>query len=198
MSARYGGNTQSRCPKISQALVAVHGMDDFMYLNNEMQPVAPSVPCAPGLFIGREGSQYTTGIKRQLIRLDAKQWLYVGQYQLARSEPAYMTAAEWREQCPKFHNKWVKNVYAKDWGHKVCARILTRKRLGREPTEGEVIATLSEEWFEPKQVTSDEIKREFSEGREKLEIFTMKCVGYENDFQMQLCGMDNWMAERSA
>lgn len=101
MSARYGGNTQSRCPKISQALVAVHGMDDFMYLNNEMQPVAPSVPCAPGLFIGREGSQYTTGIKRLFTRLGANQWLYVGQYELARSEPPCMTAAEWRDQCAK-------------------------------------------------------------------------------------------------
>lgn len=81
-----------------------------------------------------------------------------------------------------------------------------------------MVATLLEEGFEPKQVTSDEIKQEFSEGKEvqilqiamgsenkliidyaqKLEIFTMKCVEYDNDFQIQLCGMDNWMAEHSA
>ncbi len=101
MSARYGGNTQSRCPRIGRAALERHGMDDFMYLNNEMQPVAPSVPCAPGLFIGREGSQDTTGVKRLQTRLNYNEWLYVGQYEIAPSDPPYMTPEEWQDQCPR-------------------------------------------------------------------------------------------------
>ena len=107
MSARYGGSTQSRCPRIGRAALARHGMDDFMYLNNEMQPVAPSVPCAPGLFIGREGSQDTTGVKRQFTRLGPNEWLYVGQYELAPSDPPHMRPAEWREQCPRVSDSLV-------------------------------------------------------------------------------------------
>ncbi|KAF8954255.1 hypothetical protein BDZ97DRAFT_1977970, partial [Flammula alnicola] len=54
MAKVYGGNMQETIPKVAAKFVAVHGMNDFMYINKDFQPVAAIIPCAPGLFLGTE------------------------------------------------------------------------------------------------------------------------------------------------
>lgn len=48
MSKVYGGNSQETFPRVAQKFLGEHHMDDFMYLNLDMNPHAPQVPGVPG------------------------------------------------------------------------------------------------------------------------------------------------------
>lgn len=95
---------------------------------------------------------------------------------------------------------WAK-VLAKDWGGEICARIRGRKDLGREPTSEEIDDLI--ESGRDKLTTPQEVMAAFDTGTEvrssnmafvrsltrtiqRLTVWTLKCVGYDNDFQLQL------------
>ena len=89
----------------------------------------------------------------------------------------------------------------KDWGAEICARIRGRKELGREPTPEEVKGLRDNDRH--KLTTPQEVMAALDAGTEvrrfnvvfvrsltitiqRLAVWTLKCVGYENDFQLQL------------
>lgn len=86
---------------MAQKFLDVHHMDDFMYLNLNMNPHAPQVPGAPGLFFDADDmvepvDDSWSKIKRVFSRIDSAQWEYMGQYKM---EPvASLTMEEWNEQ----------------------------------------------------------------------------------------------------
>jgi len=94
MASTYGGNSQSTYPSISAKFFAIHGMRDFMYINNEYQCEAPEIPGAPGLFFC-SGDHDTTWTRRVLVRLQSGIWQYLGQYRMQRSHIPFLTKEEW-------------------------------------------------------------------------------------------------------
>lgn len=105
----------------------------------------------------------------------------------------------------KVRNTWAKGILQNEWGVTVRARLTLRKELRREPTDAEVsIAIESKNKF--KNVTPEAIMREYDEGREvsirfvvvfqtpanfqksiqAINVWAMKCVGYDEAFQMEL------------
>jgi hypothetical protein len=101
MSTLYGGNTQSTFPTIAKPKLAVHELDDFMYLNLILNPYAPETSGAPGLFFAPSDwpAEEWEQVQRVISWLDRSQWQYVGQYQLA--PVASLTKEEWAKQTDK-------------------------------------------------------------------------------------------------
>jgi hypothetical protein len=92
-------------------------------------------------------------------------------------------------------------VLLKSWGDNICARIRGRKDLGREPTIAEVNDVIESGRY--KLTTPQEVMAALDAGTEvrglnvffvrsltttiqRLTVWTLKCVGYDNDFQRQL------------
>jgi hypothetical protein len=99
LSNTYGGATQQTFPSIRQEKLALHGFDDFMFLNDDLHPLAPQVPGAPGVWINIAGGRRDE-LMRVFVRVKGTSspplWWYVGQYELRISQP--LTKEEWGAQ----------------------------------------------------------------------------------------------------
>jgi hypothetical protein len=100
MSKAYGGSEQPTYPSIGADFFAIHGMDDFMYINNHYQCEAPQIPGAPGLFFC-SGDHDTSYIRRVFVRLRPGVWQYLGQYRMERSHIPFLTKEEWAAEPKK-------------------------------------------------------------------------------------------------
>ncbi|KAJ8519985.1 hypothetical protein ONZ45_g3103 [Pleurotus djamor] len=104
ISSLYGGNTQQTFPRTSEKQRALHGIDDFMCLNYDMNPNAPEFPGCPGFFFtigwehAEEGERWP-GPYRLITRFEPSKWGYLGQYQLSPNKS--LTKEEWHAQKPK-------------------------------------------------------------------------------------------------
>ena len=103
-SKEWGGNTQETFPKISPKKLAKHGLNDWMYLPDNYQPLGPQVPGAPGIWINGGGNSGDWSddweIKRVFMRIQTGPalWMYQGQYKIKRVRS--MTKEEWARQKP--------------------------------------------------------------------------------------------------
>lgn len=95
-------------PKISTKKLVIHGLNDFMYLNLNLNPQAPQFPGAPGLFFdvdstpGSPPEDVDDGrIHRLFSRLDSAIWAYCGHYK--KKQVKSLTKEEWAVQRPKVH-----------------------------------------------------------------------------------------------
>ncbi|KJA28750.1 hypothetical protein HYPSUDRAFT_33099 [Hypholoma sublateritium FD-334 SS-4] len=195
ISTTYGGNMQQTFPNPARKFLDVHGMDDFMFLPTEYQPEAPLLPGAPGLwFCIDPGYVYDRfdKLRRVFVKVvpmvgsKASVYQFMGMYRLSPAVPAYLTVEEYAAQSAQFHNKWVEGMLEMGWGLTLAARVLLRRELGREPTPQEVENAENSRPTQCQEVLPDEIKAAFLHGEERMYIYTMKCVGYDNDFQRAL------------
>jgi hypothetical protein len=103
LSTIYGGNSQMTFPKIADEKLATHGLNDFMYPNLDMNPYAPEVPGARGLFFETSSSDEPAKewpqVQRVITRIASAQWQYVGQYRLR--PVASLSKEEWTSQADK-------------------------------------------------------------------------------------------------
>ncbi|RDB20273.1 hypothetical protein Hypma_012569 [Hypsizygus marmoreus] len=185
LSKHYGGGMVETFPTIGKKFLHLHDLRDFMYPNLDYNPHCPEVPGAPGLFFAADGHHADPWpeIQRVISRIRSGWWLYQGQY---RMKPAKsLTKEEWASQKQKFRNTWAKQIYKKDWGKTIRARIFLRERLRRECTEAELNKALDNERGYH-ETTPDKILRAFARGEEFIAVWTMKCVGYDTEFQLNL------------
>src|SRR6266436_3649189 len=66
MSKTYGGSFVKTFPSISRKFFDRHGMNDFMYMTCDYNPLAPQIPGAPGLFF--ECCDFSENGARKIIR----------------------------------------------------------------------------------------------------------------------------------
>ncbi|KAJ7911117.1 hypothetical protein B0H13DRAFT_587218 [Mycena leptocephala] len=190
MRLHYGGNSQAVFPPIAEEWYTKTGHRYFMYPNLVQNPDAPMIPGAPGLFLDAAGRsarecdvEWTTGTYKVLTRLGTNDNLYMGEYVI---QPANsLTRAEWRAQMPAMRNRWCNKLAKKDWGRITRTRIALRRQLGRNPTFEEVDAAIEgDQKFG--YITADDIAQAFDNGEEQLAVWTMKSVGYSEQFQRDL------------
>ena len=103
-------------------------------------------------------------------------------------------------------NTWGREIQSKSWGKQVRVEVILRRELGREPTRTEVRdACNSNDRYD--NVTAEEIIKAYDEGKQvryitlifaqsdecsewrraqNLGIATLKCVGYDEEFQRKL------------
>ncbi|KAJ6615539.1 hypothetical protein B0H10DRAFT_2040925 [Mycena sp. CBHHK59/15] len=190
MRIRYGGNSQAAFPAISEKNFRKTGHRDFMYPSLVQNPDAPMVPGAPGLFLDATGQSakdckvgWAVEAHKVLTRLGTNDYLYMGNYAVRPAES--LTRQEWNAQEPKMRNRWCAKLAKKDWGRITRTRIALRRRLGHKPSQNEVDeAMMSAQKY--LNITSEDIARAFDCGEERLAVWTMKCVGYDEQFQRDL------------
>ncbi|KAJ7721341.1 hypothetical protein DFH07DRAFT_932839 [Mycena maculata] len=116
-------------------------------------------------------------------RLDQSTWQYQGQYVRAPAPP--LTVEEWKQQPLKVRNTWASQLSTKRWGQTIRTDIVLRRQLGRKPTKHETRAARKSgnKFF---NVTPEEISSAFDRGEAIIVVSTLKCVGYNADFQRDL------------
>ncbi|KAG6900120.1 hypothetical protein C0993_002655 [Termitomyces sp. T159_Od127] len=193
ISSLYGGDTQSTLPHIGKHFLDAHGLDDFMYPNLDLNPHAPEMPGSPGLFFGANGEDATTWNDghgpevpmRVITRIRPGIWQYQGQYVLSPAQS--LTREEWAVQSSKVHHTWAKQIMKKDWGRIVRCRVFLRKRYGRQVTEEEVEEAIQDTTNSYKYgINEKDIIQALLRGDEFIAVWTMKCVGYDVNFQRNL------------
>ncbi|KAF8641297.1 hypothetical protein AX16_010076 [Volvariella volvacea WC 439] len=181
LSQKFGGSSQDTFPSINKKNFT-HGLDDFAYLTYEFNPHAPKHPGDPGLFFGGGDGQST---HRVLMRLDTGKWQYMGQYGFFPAAP--LTKEEWSSQPLAFKNHWARAIASKLWGQDTRVRVFLRRVLNREPTDEEVRML----WNDPSRSTLSKLMRILRS--DVVGVFYMKCVGYDEAFQLELLEMPpNW------
>ncbi|KAK0448108.1 hypothetical protein EV421DRAFT_1706184 [Armillaria borealis] len=188
MSQFWGGNTQETFPNIAQKFLDVHHTNDFMYLNLNMNPHAPQMPGAPGLFFSSRSNVgsaewYRSGTQRVFSRIDSKKWQYMGQYEMERAAP--LTVEEWGRQHHAVVSTWAHKVSQSGYGTRYRAIVHLRYQLGRKPTKAEIDQAL-QRGNQFKNVTKEQITRALRQGWLILSVWKMKCVGYDVGFQHDL------------
>ncbi|KAK0455733.1 uncharacterized protein EV420DRAFT_1272114, partial [Desarmillaria tabescens] len=184
MSKVYGGSPQETFPRVAQNFLRVHHMDDFMYLNLDMNPHAPQVPGAPGLFFDADESiDQFSKIRRVFSRIGSSQWEYMGQYEI--KPVASLTMEEWNEQRSTVRLVWASKLSTTGWGVPCRGVMHLYEQLGRKPTKREVKEAL-QSGNQFKNVSREQIAEGFLKGWVTMAVWTMKCVGYDVDFQREL------------
>ncbi|KAJ7031157.1 hypothetical protein C8F04DRAFT_709302 [Mycena alexandri] len=189
MSIYYGGDCQSTFPPITAESYTRTGYRYFMYPNLVQNPDAPMIPGAPGLFLYAAGwsanecnKEWATKAYnlKVLTRLGTHDFLYMGEYAIRPSDS--LTQAEWMAQTQAMQKRWCTKLAKKDWGLMTRTRIALRRQLGRDATFKEVAKSLkAKQKF--LSITADDIAKAFNNGDERLAVWTMKCVGYDEQFQ---------------
>ncbi|KAK7053784.1 hypothetical protein R3P38DRAFT_2852129 [Favolaschia claudopus] len=190
MRLHYGGNSQAAFPAIAQEWYTKTGHQYFMYPNLIQNPDSPRIPGAPGLFmaaIGRPAKEstveWTSHTYKVLTRLGTNDNLYMGEYIIRPADS--LTKEEWTAQTPAMRNRWCKKLAKKDWGTITRTRIALRRRFGREPTFEEVDESIAANQ-KYREINATDISQGFHHGEERLAVWTMKCVGYDEQFQRDL------------
>ncbi|KAH9887673.1 hypothetical protein C8Q73DRAFT_656613 [Cubamyces lactineus] len=189
LSKRYGGSAMDTFPTPSAHKLSQHGRANFMCINLSLwNPNGPQVPGHGGLFFEAgltEESWMRDEGGRLLVytvfaRLRSNEWLYLGQYEL-HAAPS-LSAQQWCALSPYVRACWTKNICKKKWGTRVRARIHLRTTLGREPSREEVDSAQGSY----AHVTPEQINDAFVAGDESIQTWSMKCVGYDEDFQREI------------
>ncbi|KAJ7721343.1 hypothetical protein DFH07DRAFT_784140 [Mycena maculata] len=199
ISKNYGGNTQWTFPKIKPETAVRTGKARFMFPNLSYNPHCPEMPGAPGLFFDAyyplpgddSKGQAPSGAYTLIIRLDSGSWSYLGEYE---KKPAPdLTMEEWKQQSRK-----AVQLLQKSWGLSISACVRLKKRLGRQPTQNEVKAAVktaaaakksaekSKEKYVPEDLTVADISKALDTGEVVISVSTLKCIGYDADFQKDL------------
>ncbi|KAF7978747.1 hypothetical protein HWV62_44762 [Athelia sp. TMB] len=195
-SDTWGGGRLATGPAIGEQKMREHNFRNFLYPTTDYCPAsicrissaAPMIAGAAGLMfspngVDNNGTQQANKTVRLVITKLPQQpviWLYVGQY-LELPAPS-LTRDEWLSQKLRVKQTWAQDILKKGWGRIVRTRVFLRKHLGREPTLKEV-----EEYNDEVTVTADEIREDFDQGKERLGVFVLKPVGYNEEFQQQNC-----------
>ncbi|KAJ7210637.1 hypothetical protein B0H12DRAFT_409650 [Mycena haematopus] len=117
-------------------------------------------------------------------RLDTHMWQYQGQYVTASAKD--LTIEEWKRQPLKVRRTWVRKLSLKKWGRPIRAEVALRRELGRRPTRAEKTTALKDKKNKFLAVTPEDISKAFNRGEVVIKVSTMKCVGYNADFQRVL------------
>ncbi|THU78144.1 hypothetical protein K435DRAFT_845899 [Dendrothele bispora CBS 962.96] len=193
MCHQYGGSNAACFPNISQERVEKHGYNDFMYLNLNLNPHAPQVPGAPGLYFNATARPLIADddeddkvdnwpdLQRVYVRLEGGVWLKVGIYKMTRSKPLSKEEMG-RDDMAKMRATWGREMATSKWGKSMRCSIKLRAELGREPTTEEFEEAMKRnDLFE--DVSSEDVSRAFLLGEEVISVWKMQCVGYDVEFQ---------------
>ncbi|KAJ7165592.1 hypothetical protein C8R43DRAFT_878291, partial [Mycena crocata] len=190
MTVYYGGSKQSTFPPVAEEKYTITGHRYFMYPSPVQNPDAQMVPGAPGLFFDATGwpatechVEWTTKTYKVLSRLCKHNFLYMGEYDITPADP--LTLEEWNAQTHSMQNIWCTRLATKGWGRVIRTRIGLRRLLARNPTLKEVETAIKgdEEYL---YITANDVAAGFSNEEEVPLTVSMKCVGYDEQFQRDL------------
>ncbi|KAF8888969.1 hypothetical protein CPB85DRAFT_1334046 [Mucidula mucida] len=165
-SHHFGGAPQGTCRSSGKKFLQDHPearRRDFISLKLTWNPHAPPLS--------------------MLIFLGSGQWLYLGEYKMGKTAP--LTTREWKAQSRLMKSTWTaQTVTGEEWYHRQDRiRIHLRKQLGRKPTDEDCRAAAADKDNQFMTVTAKDVEHEYDIGDFQVNIWTMKCVGYDEEIQ---------------
>ncbi|KAF7796659.1 hypothetical protein EIP86_007842 [Pleurotus ostreatoroseus] len=168
MSTTFGGSPMEFYPKISpEKRLALGGHNHhFLFPHLGHNPHAPQRPGQVGLLC-RSGDEapWGTRVMKLVVRIRDGMWWYMGEYQTVRSEP--LSQAEFAKLGRTTKWAWASTVRKRKKQHdvEIRARVILRRKLGREPTVEDLHQAFAME-TRFSDVTEDEIIQSYEDGLE--------------------------------
>ncbi|RDX48555.1 hypothetical protein OH76DRAFT_1483902 [Lentinus brumalis] len=188
LTRRFGGGGMETFPRPNKNRIAMHGRSNFMCISLDWNPHGPQKPGHGGLFFETTvwpGDAWTANKKHSrtqtlFVKLKPNQWLYLGEYELVGHTP--LTVQQWQNLHEKVRSTWAHEISKSGWGTPIRARIHLRRSLGRNPAREEVETALGK--FN--EVSAEDVRDALDAGQECICAWSMKCIGYDEDFQLEL------------
>ncbi|KAI5118550.1 hypothetical protein M0805_002930, partial [Coniferiporia weirii] len=182
-----GGSPQGTFPKITNGkYTSLHAYKRFMCPILEYNPHAPQIPGAPGLYFALHDANLWPNREELVIsRYATNKWNVMGRYEIKPSKP--LTGEEFRRMPQRVQSTWADNVMKTRWGTLTLAAVHLRRQQRREPSTEEIQEHLTRgKEFLRKAVSRSEVETAFIRGEERINVWTMKCIGYDEDFKRRL------------
>lgn len=204
LSKICGGSSTGIIMKISEARKIKHGHSRFLCLDGtkNLNPSAPRLPGAHGsLFSCRDEDQWpnTDGTLECVIgKSSANKWGVFGLYECKKSNT--LTGEEFLSLPEEVREGWIALAIKRStiWSLFIAVAIFlrreSRRNAGRggdwtDPTDDEITKCLDDRWrdsdelledvFVNLHVTDQEIRDALESGEERLNVFSMRCVGFD-------------------
>ncbi|RPD55119.1 hypothetical protein L227DRAFT_313929 [Lentinus tigrinus ALCF2SS1-6] len=178
----YGGNLQSIFTEPRKDLVEWHGLKDWAFLTLDWNPHAPTRPGCSGLFFcgARQNTDDMPDPMRTFVRIQPGKWVYMGQYRFRPGKS--LTAEHWKQQSALVRRTWTRAYMVKGYGMRT--RIWLRRQKGSDYklTEADYAGLESKQNEIKATVTEEDINAAFDRGEEEMGVYTMTCVGYDEEF----------------
>ncbi|ESK86740.1 hypothetical protein Moror_15189 [Moniliophthora roreri MCA 2997] len=205
----FGGNPQETFAFASKQ--PNPDLTNFMFINRNYNPDAPTHPGSSGLFLDGEADPEKPDIaedfehkKVVVARNGPNDWILIGLAEIKGLQ--CLSPEEWKSLKPKCKETWINGCDRKRWGGNLKARIILRKRLHREPRPEEVEDAVEKETkrvnaIDAKirektgkrswtilfhEVTKEEIKDAFDSGKARLMVHSIQCVDYPVEIQKRI------------
>ncbi|KAI0753223.1 hypothetical protein C8Q80DRAFT_1267640 [Daedaleopsis nitida] len=157
---------------------------DFLYPRVDMNPLLPRAAGRPGLiYRGGDGPgwHWKGDVQTLFVGVRNGEYKYFGEYRMALAAP--LSAEEYCALSYELKKKWAKGMTSKSKYKDIRVRIMTRRDKGREATAEEiarVVANKRDKYDD--KLTIDDIIDVYTRGEERLFVWRMECVNFDEAF----------------
>ncbi|PIL29265.1 hypothetical protein GSI_09315 [Ganoderma sinense ZZ0214-1] len=180
LSAVLGGASRRTCVTVNDR--------HLLYPSHEFQPWRPSKPGGPGLLLYPIPEQAWQGdVQTVFVALYTAKYRYVGEYRLTQDEP--LSPDEFNALPLATKQKWATHITQTLQYKEIRVRIATRRDKAREATMQEVMTVANDikNVFRG-TVTADDVLRAYESGDERMHVWRMACVRFDESFLRDLVG----------
>ncbi|KAM5539719.1 hypothetical protein V8D89_006532 [Ganoderma adspersum] len=175
-SELLGGNAMRMCVPL--------GTRHFLFPTLKQNPRLPSSAGRPGLLLRANTEPEWRGeVQTVFVGVRGTEYRYVGEYRLTRGEQ--LEVGEFRALGAPMRRKWANGVVNKSKFKDIRVRIRTRRQHDREATVEEVAAAVADK-EDRCEVSEEEVLQAYQSGQERLFVWRMQCVGFDEAFLADL------------
>ncbi|PIL29267.1 hypothetical protein GSI_09317 [Ganoderma sinense ZZ0214-1] len=175
-SELLGGNTMRMCVPL--------GARNFLFPTLKQNPRLPASPGLPGLlFRANVEAEWRGDVQTVFVGVRGAEYRYVGEYRLTRGEP--LGVEEYRALGAPMRRKWANGVVKKSKFKDIRVRIRARREHGREATVEEVAVAVADK-DDKCEVSEENVMQAYQSGQERLLVWRMQCVGFDEAFLADL------------
>nr|VWO99479.1 Cytochrome P450 monooxygenase BOT1 (EC (Botrydial biosynthesis cluster protein 1) (Calcineurin-dependent protein 5) [Ganoderma boninense] len=171
-----GGNTMRMCVPL--------GARNFLFPTLKQNPRLPSAPGLPGLlFRANVEAEWRGDVQTVFVGVRGAEYRYVGEYRLMRGER--LGVEEYRALAAPMRRKWANGIAKKSKFKDIRVRIRTRREHDREATAEEIAVAVADK-DDKCEVSEEDVLQAYQSGQERLLVWRMQCVGFDEAFLADL------------
>ncbi|KAI0654154.1 hypothetical protein C8Q70DRAFT_1030262 [Cubamyces menziesii] len=188
-------NWKNNLPFLSVPLRELLASRNHILPKLALNPYLPSEPGSPGLlYQANDRIKWEPGDQTVFIWLDYGLLRYVGEYCLELDGP--MSEQEYQSWPPELKKTWAITILTMSEFRAIRTRILLSHQLGRRPAGKEVMDAVKRRRFDnlegvAKSNARSAIVSAYERGEERMIVWRMKCVGFDEELVQQMEDMKN-------
>ncbi|KAI9062840.1 hypothetical protein FKP32DRAFT_1758422 [Trametes sanguinea] len=186
MSKNFGGQNRSMAITYSDQNRRDHGHSyaNCLYTREVINWGVPRRPGDPGVLLIMVSQLWSPGPQKLFVWLDHSKWLYMGEYELTKT--GYLSPQEFKLLPEKVRKKWGKILTVESKNRGLRARIFYHQEEGRVLDKEELAEKLRAAPENKYPLSAQEVIDAFDKGIIRIKSWSMKCIGYDQDFQRRI------------